>query len=107
MPDVQSVTVEHREVGDSFADVRGSYGYLWSEMLRVSVPAVLAIGAYAGKKAVDVIADIVKAEITNTVQEAHRAMVKVEIYGPDGAVITRIDKSTSDRHPPSSPKTAT
>jgi hypothetical protein len=92
IPGVKSAKVDTEDRERVLENVLGAaswvYEYSWHEVIRVSIPVMLAIGAYAGKKTLDVVTDIVKAEVTKKMQEEFGEAVKVEIFGPDGNIVT-------------------
>ena len=92
IPSVTSVSVESVDAGTGRAGFRGGYGHDWYEIVKFSIPVVLALGTYAGKKAVDVIADVIKGEITRKILERYGRVTKIEIYGADGEVVNTIEK---------------
>ena len=55
----------------------------WTEIVAVSFPIVVATGAYIGKKAIDVLSDLVKAKLTALPENRSKHSRTFVIYGPD------------------------
>lgn len=86
LPDATEVRVD-KEYFDRFLGLSGASGQFWKELIAVSVPPVCATGAYLGKKALDVLSDIIKAKLTSLSLDQSRHIRTIEIYGPDGKVV--------------------
>jgi hypothetical protein len=63
----------------------------WNEIITVAIPAVFATGVYVGKKAIDVLSDLVKSKLTTVSVDRSKNVRTIVIYGPDGEVAKRID----------------
>ena len=67
----------------------GEHGEIWNYIITVSLPVLFATGAYVGKKAIDVLTDIVKAKLVRmtTAPSEDKDNCTVMLYDGDGKVV--------------------